>query len=141
MTPFLLLIDTDIASYLIKGRYPSVDARFAEADASRMCISAVTQAELLYGLKALNPAHRLHLTVRLFLQDINILPWGAEAAHVHADIRYQLVSGVNAIGEMDMMIAAHAMSLGAVLVTNNVRHYSRLSPALTIENWVSDPTP
>lgn len=134
----LLLIDTDIASYLIRARYPSVDARFAETDASRVCISAVTQSELLFGLKSLNPAHRLHLTVRRFLRDIRILPWGEEAAEVHADIRHQLVSAGIAIGEMDMMIAAHAMSLSAVLVTNNILHFSRLSPALTIENWVSD---
>lgn len=141
MTSSLLLIDTDIASYLIKGRFPTVDARFVKADASRICISAVTQSELLFGLKALDPGHRLQLTVRRFLRDTRILPWDEEAAEVHADIRHQLVSGGTVIGEMDMMIAAHAMSIGAVLITNNVRHYSRLSPALTIENWLSDPTP
>jgi tRNA(fMet)-specific endonuclease VapC len=133
----LLLIDTDIASYFIKARYPSVTARFAAADASRLSISAVTQAELLYGLKSLDPAHRLHLAVHRFLREIRILPWGEEAAEIHADIRYQLVSGGIAIGEMDMMIAAQAIALEATLVTNNVRHYARLSPALSIENWVS----
>lgn len=138
MTAALMLIDTDIVSYFIKGRYPSVTARFVTADPSRLCISAVTQAELLYGLKPLGPAHRLHLAVQRFLREIRILPWGEEAAEVHADIRYQLVSNGSAIGEMDMMIAAHAIALGATLITNNVRHYARLSPALPIENWMSE---
>jgi tRNA(fMet)-specific endonuclease VapC len=136
-----LVIDTDIASYVIKGRHPVVDVRFTAADPARLCISAVTQAELLYGLKALDPAHRLHLAVHRFLREIAIMPWDSDAATAHADIRHLLVSGGNAIGEMDMMIAAHAIALGAVLVTNNVRHYGRLSPMLAIENWVDDRTP
>ena len=139
--PVPLLIDTDIASYFIKGRHPAVDARFAEADPARLCISAVTQAELLYGLKMLDPAHRLHLAVHRFLREIPIVPWGSEAAEVHAGIRHLLVSGGNAIGEMDMMIASHAIALGATLVTNNIRHYRRLAAMLTIENWVSDSIP
>lgn len=138
MTLPLLLVDTDIASYFIKARHPSVTARFAAADASRLRISAVTQAELLFGLKSLDPEHRFHLAVRRFLREMPILPWGEEAAEVHAEIRFQLVSSGMAIGEMDTMIAAQAMALGAILVTNNVRHYARLSPALTIENWVSE---
>jgi tRNA(fMet)-specific endonuclease VapC len=137
----LLLVDTDTASYFINGRHPSVDARFAAVDATRICISTVTQAELLYGLKRLDPVHRLHLTVRRFLRDTRILPWDEEAAEIHADIRHRLVSGGIAIGEMDLMIAAHAISLGAVLVTNKVRHFARLAPALTIESWVSDLPP
>lgn len=131
-----LLIDTDIASYFIKGRHPELDARFAEEDPSRLCISAVTQAELLHGLRMLDPAHRLHLAVHRFLREMPILAWGSEAAEVHADIRHHLASNGNAIGEMDMMIASHAIALGATLVTNNVRHYGRLSPRLSIENWV-----
>jgi tRNA(fMet)-specific endonuclease VapC len=137
----LLLLDSDIASYIIKARHPSVDARFAEVDASLIAISAVTQSELLFGLKRLDPGHQYQLSVRRFLRDTRILPWGTEAAVAHADIRHRLVSGGRAIGELDMMIAAHAVSLGAVLVTNNVRHFGRLAPTLTIENWVDDSSP
>lgn len=136
----MLLIDSDIASYIIKSRYPTVDARFAEADPSHVGISAVSQSELLYGLKRLDASHPLQRTVLQFLGATRILPWGKQAAEVHANIRHELVAGGTVIGEMDMMIAAHAISLGAVLVTNNVRHFSRLSPALTIENWVTDPS-
>ncbi len=94
------LIDTDIASYLIKARYPSVDARFAEIDPSLVCISAVTQSELLYGLQGLEPHHRLRLTVQRFLKDIPILAWGEGAAEAHANVRHQLISSGRAIGEM-----------------------------------------
>ncbi len=141
MTPALRVIDSDIASYLIKARFPSVDARFADTDSSLICISAVTKSELVFGLKNLEPAHRLHLSVRQFLHDTEILAWGEDAAEAHAEIRHQLISTGRSIGEMDMMIAAHAISLGAVLVTNNTRHYERLVPALTLENWVSDAPP
>ncbi len=135
---YSLMLDTDIASYVIKARYPSVDARFAGADSSRICVSAVTQSELLFGLKDLDPAHRLHLNVRRFLGDTPILAWGEDAARIHADIRHTLVSSGMMIGEMDVLIAAHALSLGAILVTNNTRYFGRLGPALTIENGVTD---
>lgn len=140
MSP-LLLLDTDIASYITKARHPSVDARFAKTDLSRVAISAVTQSELLFGLKRLDQGHRFQLSVRRFLRDTRILPWGAEAARAHADVRYRLLSGGRSIGELDMMIAAHAISLDAVLVTNNVRRFACLAPTLTIENWVDDSSP
>jgi tRNA(fMet)-specific endonuclease VapC len=138
VTPPILLIDTDIASYFIKGRYQSVDAHFAATDAARTHISAVTVSELLLGLQGLDPSHRLHVEVRRFLRDISILPWDEAAAEIHAGIRHHLRLAGKAFGEMDMMIAAHALSLGAILVTNNTRHFGRLAPELAIENWVDD---
>lgn len=136
-----MLIDTDIASYLIKGRFPSVDARFAAVDPSRVCMSVVTKSELLFGLRRLEPWHRINVAGRQFLTAMTTLPWDDDAAEVHADIRFQLESSGARIAEMDMMIAAHAIALGATLVTNNTRHFSRLAPTLIIENWASNPTP
>lgn len=133
------MIDTDIASYLIKARFPLVDARFAESDPAMTCISAVTKSELMFGLKTLEHSHRLHLSVRQFFHHIDILSWGDDAAEVHAELRHKLISTGRKIGEMDMMIAAHAITLGAVLVTNNTKHFDRLAPELTIENWVAEP--
>jgi tRNA(fMet)-specific endonuclease VapC len=102
----------------------------------------VTQAELLYGLKSLDPAHLLHAVVHRLLREIPVLPWGLDAAEVHADVRHLLVAGGSAFGEMDMMIASHAIVLGAVLVTNNnVRQYGRLSSMLKLENWAEIPAP
>ncbi len=135
----ILMLDTDFVSYLVKERRPSIRSKFLEYDQAELCVSAVTKSELLFGLKDLDPAHRLHLNVRRFLRDTPILAWGEEAAEIHADVRHRLSSAGNVIGELDMMIAAHAMSLDAVLVTNNTRHFARLARSLAIENWVADP--
>lgn len=70
----LHMLDTDIASYIIKRRSPSIEAKLFTIAPSMLCLSAVTQAELMYGLKKLPPGHRLHLAVRQFLQIISALP-------------------------------------------------------------------
>ena len=131
----LHMLDTDTASYLIKGRSPAIEAHLATLLPSNVCISVMTRAELLYGLKRLPPEHRLHLAVRHLLKIVRVLPWDADAADFYADIRYQLVTTGQPIGEMDMMIAAHSLSVGAVLVTNNIRHYQRIAAPLILVNW------
>lgn len=135
----LHMLDTDMASYIIKGRSPSVEARLAALPPSMVCVSVMTRAELMYGLKRLPQDHRLHYVVRQFLKIVRVLPWDAEAADYYADIRHQLVSTGQTIGEMDMMIAAHSLSAGAVLVTNNLRHYQRIEAPLILENWNASP--
>lgn len=131
----LRMLDTDTASYLIKGKSPAIEARLAGVLPSAICISVMTRAELQYGLKRLPPDHRLHLAVRQFLKIVRILPWDTDAADWYAEIRHQLVSDGRPIGEMDMMIAAHALSASAVLVTNNGRHFERINAPLLLENW------
>jgi tRNA(fMet)-specific endonuclease VapC len=131
----LYMLDTDIASYIIKKRSAAIEAKLTAVLPSMMCISVMTRAELMYGLKRVAPNHRLHLTVRQFLKIVRVLPWDVEASDWYADIRYQLVSKGQTIGEMDMMIAAHSLSAGAVVVTNNVRHYERIAAPLVLENW------
>lgn len=132
----LHLLDTDTASYLIKGKSPGIANKLASVAPSMVCISVMTRAELLYGLKRVPPDHRLHLAVRQFFKIVRTLPWDSEAADWYADIRHQLVSTGQAIGELDMMIAAHALSAAAVLVTNNSRHYERIKAPLILANWV-----
>jgi tRNA(fMet)-specific endonuclease VapC len=132
----LHMLDTDTTSYLIKGKSPAIESRLATLVPSMVCISVMTRAELLYGLKRLPADHRLHLAVRQFLKIVRVLPWDAEAADWYADIRHQLVSSGQPIGELDMMIAAHSLSAGAVLVTNNSRHYERIAAPIMLENWV-----
>jgi tRNA(fMet)-specific endonuclease VapC len=133
----LHMLDTDTASYLIKGKSPAIEAKLASLIPAMVCISVMTRAELLYGLKRLPADHRLHLAVRQFLKIVRIVPWDSEAADWYAEIRHQLVSSGQPIGELDMMIAAHALSAGAVLVTNNSRHYERIEAPLILENWAS----
>lgn len=132
----LHMLDTDTASYVIKGKSPAVEAKLAALVPAMVCVSVMTRAEMRYGIKRLPADHRLHLAVHQFLKIVRILPWDTEAADWYAEIRYQLVSIGQPIGEMDMMIAAHALSAGAVLVTNNRRHYERIAAPLILENWV-----
>ncbi|MER2517225.1 MAG: type II toxin-antitoxin system VapC family toxin [Candidatus Accumulibacter phosphatis] len=131
----LHMLDTDTASYLIKGKSRAIEAKLAALMPSMVCISVMTRAELQYGLKRLAGDHRLHLAVRQFFKIVRILPWDADAADWYAEIRHQLVSTGQPIGELDMMIAAHSLSAGAVLVTNNSRHYERIAAPLILDNW------
>lgn len=131
----LHMLDTDTASYVIKGRDPDLEARIASMEPSMVCISVITRAELLYGLKRLPASHRLHAGVRHFLRIVQALPWDAEAADQYAGIRHQLVSAGRLIGELDMMIAAQALAVGAVLVTNNTRHFEQIEAPLMLANW------
>jgi len=131
----LHMLDTDMASYAIKGRSAQIEEKLGAIAPSMVCVSVITRAELLYGLKRLPPDHRLHIGVRQFLKIVRMLPWDAEAADYYADIRHQLVTTGQPIGEMDMMIAAHSLSASAVLVTNNIRHYERIKAPLTLVNW------
>lgn len=131
----LHMLDTDTVSCLIKGKSPVIEARLASLLPATVCISVMTRAELLYGLKRLPTEHRLHLAVRQFLKIVRILHWDTDAAGWYAEIRHQLVSTGSQIGEMDMMIAAHALSAGAALVTNNSRHFERIKAPLILENW------
>jgi tRNA(fMet)-specific endonuclease VapC len=129
------MLDTDIASYIIKGHSPRIQAKLSAIDPSMVCVSVVTRAELLYGLRRLPPNHRLHIAVRRFLKIVRVLPWDTEAADIYAEIRHQLVTTGKPIGELDMMIAAHSLAVAAVLVTNNTRHYGRIRAPLILQNW------
>lgn len=131
----LHMLDTDTASYIIKGRSPVAAQKLCAMPPSMVCISVITRAELLYGLKRLPPEHRLHLAVAKFFKIMGVLSWDSEAAEWYAQIRHQLLSNGQPIGELDMMIAAHSLSAGAILVSNNQRHFERIKAPLTLLNW------
>ena len=129
------MLDTDISSYIIKRSSPKIEAELSSIEPSHVCVSAITRAELLYGLNRLPPTHRLHIAVKQFLKIVRVLSWDAEAAEFYADIRHHLVTTGQPIGELDMMIAAHSQAVSAVLVTNNTSHYQRIQAPLIIQNW------
>lgn len=137
MTVALHLLDTDISSYIIKGQPPELEEKLATLPPDRVCVSVITQAELLYGLKRLPANHRLRVGVHQFLKIVRVLAWDGDAANYYADIRHQLTTQGLVIGEMDMMIASHALSIGAILVTNNTKHFARINAPLLLENWVN----
>jgi tRNA(fMet)-specific endonuclease VapC len=131
----LHMLDTDICSYIIRKPSAEIQAKLSALVPEDICLSVITRAELIYGLKRLPQNHRLHLEVRRFLRLVRVLAWGEDAADYYAEIRHQLVSSGQPIGELDMMIAAHSLAAEAVLVTNNTRHYERITQPLTLANW------
>jgi tRNA(fMet)-specific endonuclease VapC len=130
----LFMLDTNTASYVIKGNLPGIDARLRKLDAMQVCISAVTRAELRFGVRRLLSATRLATEVEKFLSGVHTLAWDEVAADQFAEVRADLERGGTPIGSMDTMIAAHAKAIDAVLVTNNVKHFRRVK-GLVIENW------
>jgi tRNA(fMet)-specific endonuclease VapC len=130
------MLDTDMSSYIVKGGYGPVEHHLARTSPSDICISAMTRAELLYGLKGLSQRHHLHQAVHRFLKVTTMLPWEAEAADFFAEIKHQLKSGGTPIGDMDVLIAAHAIAADTVLVTNNSRHFKRIKLPLMLANWM-----
>lgn len=132
----IYMLDTDISSYIIRNRPQSVRDRFHNLDNQQLCISVITEAELWYGVRKLSPSSKtLHNSVKDFINRLNILVWDTAAAQQYAVIRARLEKTGSVIGNMDMLIAAHAMSLNATLVTNNHKHYQRVT-GLTVENWL-----
>ncbi len=131
------MLDTDLSSYLIKGGYPAVDERLRRLDVMQVCISAITRAELRFGVRRLRGASRLTVEVERFLKGVHTLPWDEIAADEFAGVRADLERDGTPIGVMDTMIAAHAKSLRAILVTNNAKHFRRLK-GLIVENWLGN---
>jgi len=128
------MLDTDTASYLLKGTSPLLDARIRTLPPETLCISVVTRAELLYGLRLKDGATRLAKLIDQFLSRIHSPPWDAAAADQFSTIASTLTRSGTPIGTLDTMIAAHAAALGLVLVSNNGKHFSRVAE-LVVENW------
>jgi tRNA(fMet)-specific endonuclease VapC len=127
------LLDTNTASHIIKGNVPGVRERLLKVPMSRLLISAVTEADLLYGATRKREAVRLKTAVDEFLLRVDSLPWDSNAARRYADLRAALEVAGTPMGNLDMMIAAHALAAEAVLVTND-RSFRRLKH-LKIEDW------
>ena len=127
------LLDTNTASYIIKGNIPRVRERLLKVPMSGLLISAVTEAELLYGAARKSDSVRLKTAVDEFLLRVDSLPWDSNAARRYADLRAALEIAGTAMGNLDLMIAAHALAAEAILVTND-RSFFRLKH-LKIEDW------
>jgi len=128
------MLDTDTASYAIKGGHPDLDRRLASVPPEDLCISSVTRAELLYGVRRKPGAQRLARVVGQFLAIVNSLAWDDDAADRFAVIAAELDTSGKRIGTFDTMISAHALATNCIAVTNNVEHFSRVS-GLSLQNW------
>ena len=130
----LFLLDTDTCSYAMRGVSVALDARLASATPNDIAISAVTRAELMFGLEKRGKPRAESRLVEDFLGRIAVMPWDAEAADHFARLRAVLERAGTPIGVMDTMIAGHALALNATLVTNNQKHFQKVA-LLRVENW------
>ncbi len=131
----MYMLDTDICSYILKERPISPLEKFSTIRTSWMTVSIITVAELLYGVTR-SPNKKIDIIViDKFLSRLKVLNWDREAASEYAKLRVLLEKNGKISGNMDMMIAAHALSVNATLVSNNLRHFASV-PKLKTENWV-----
>lgn len=130
----IYLLDTDICSYVMKERPIEVLQKFDTVSVEELCTSAITKAELLYGAEKLQ-SKRLTQLANRFLLRVRVMPWPDQAALIYARKRSELEKAGTPIGNMDLLIAAHAIAINATVVTNNTRYFSKV-PGLAFENWV-----
>ena len=126
-------LDTNICSYVLRRRPASIVERFAGLDRGQLWLSAVVAAELRYGAAKLASV-RFSAAVEAWLAGFDLRPWPLEATRHYANIRAALELAGQPIGNMDLLIAAHAMAEDSVLVTNNAREFLRV-PGLAMEEW------
>lgn len=138
MTVYML--DTNIASHIIKGDIASVRERLAAVPMRSVVVSSVTQAELLYGVAKRGYPKGLTSRVREFLIRVDVLPWTEGVANVYADLRASCEAVGVTLAPMDMMIAAHAKAVDAILVTRD-RAFSLVPDGLMLEDWSANGQP
>ena len=130
----MILLDTNICIYIINAKPPAVLARFQQYRMGDIGLCSVVAAELAFGV-AKSESTRNRQALQMFLAPLTIMPFDAAAVWIYGDLRADLERRGTPIGSLDTMIAAHALSQQALLVTNNTREFARV-PGLRLENWV-----
>jgi tRNA(fMet)-specific endonuclease VapC len=131
------LLDTNIASCIIKGNNPAVDRHLVRIPMAQLAVSAVTEGELRFGAARLPHATRLHNLIEDFFLRVAVLPWNSGAAQQYGPLRATLEREGQPMGNLDVMIAAHALAVDAVLVTND-HAFTRIKK-LKIVDWTKGP--
>jgi len=127
------MLDTNTCIFIINGN-AVVRARFIAEYSSGLSISAITEAELWFGVENSASVERNADTLRAFLATVDILPFDTIAAAEYGHTRTKLKRAGTPIGDRDTFIAAHAKALGLTLVTNNTREFARVE-GLALEDW------
>jgi tRNA(fMet)-specific endonuclease VapC len=130
------MLDTNMASYVIKGSPPEARKRLVSLPMDSMVVSVVTQAELLYGLARKGHPASFTSLIKEFLLRVRILPWDSHAATVYGDLRASCTSSGITIGALDMMIAAHAVATKSILVTHDKAFSLVPGGILDVEDWI-----
>jgi tRNA(fMet)-specific endonuclease VapC len=132
----MFMLDTNMCIYVINERDPSLSRHF-EAHADALCISSICFAELAYGVAHSGRVKDNRRELAAFVKDLAILPFDQAGAEHYGDIRHALTKKGSPIGANDLLIAAHARSIDATLVTNNEREFRRV-PKLSVNNWLKE---
>jgi len=139
LTTLLFMLDTDTCIFLMRGESPALAVKVQAVPLQQQVMSVVTFAELTYGVQASAPAKRKHNQAVLdsLALHLAVLDWPQEAAQHYAEIRVDLKRRGAQLGAADLMIAAHARAMGAIVVTNNVKDFGRVK-GLQVEIWTKD---
>ena len=129
------MLDTNICIYIIKNKPQEVKIKFDEYEVGDICISSITVSELYYGVEKSRYREKNLKALSLFLAPLQILDYDEKASVEYGKIRAYLESKGKVIGSLDMLISAHAKSLGIKLITNNIKEFERVK-GLSLENWV-----
>lgn len=131
------MLDTNMCIYLMKNQPEQVARRFAQCYVGDVVMSAITYAELEYGVAVSADPERDRASLTALVADIPVAPFDAAAGMAYGPIR--LATRDSKQDHLDKLIAAHAVSLGVTLVTNNTRDFTKY-PGLSIENWLDPAT-
>jgi len=131
----LYMLDTNMCSYIIRDNPKGIYEKLKKVEAKHTVgLSSIVVSELFYGArKKENP--KLRKVVELFVKNFMIYDYDKVSANYYADVRSELEKKGQIIGSHDLLISAHALSRGAVLVTNNTKEFERVD-GLVLENWV-----
>jgi len=128
------LLDTDICSYIIRKRPKSVIEKFKSIPLGDIGISVITMCEFESGIPGSSNPEKLRTAIDTFLSPFSIVEFHQSDAQAFGKIDHYLQSKGIPIGDMDTLIASQALSRELILITNNVKHYSRV-PGLKYESW------
>lgn len=130
------MLDTDTCIFLMRGESQRLEAMVQSVPLQQQVMSAVTFAELTYGVQASSTAKRKQnqITLDSLALHLAVLDWPQDAAKHYAVIRADLKKRGAQLGAADLMIAAHARAIDAIVVTNNVKDFGRVK-GLEVENW------
>lgn len=130
------MLDTDTCAFILRRSSQKLLDRIQAVPLARQFMSVVTLAELLYGVQVSAKKKANRAAVDTLVRHVEVLDWSRASAEHYADIRADLKKRGQLIGANDLLIAAHARSLGATVVTNNVKDFRRVRH-LSVENWMS----
>jgi tRNA(fMet)-specific endonuclease VapC len=126
------MFDTDTASFFMKNN-PNIRRKTEEHSKDEFCISAITYAELMFGLKR-NYSKQLDYWLKELLGKFKLIAFDDTSAVIYGDIRTMMEKSGTPIDNMDLLIAACAISSGATLISHNTKHYSKIK-GLKVEDW------